>query len=316
MSESEKPRLGVSACLLGEPVRFDGGHKRCRFLLEDCQPFFEFHAMCPEAELGLGIPRPVIQLRRFDADTRLVFSKQRSRDLTDDMADYAAARIQQLPVLDGFVFKKDSPSCGPFRVPVYDDRTGMRERDGVGLFARAFMAAHPDVPVEDEGRLNDKAIRENFLERVYAHYRWRHIADADTNLAAFQAYHRDYKLMLMAKSNSGAKQLGRLVATANRDNLARVRRTYFRQFMALMANRPSPGQHVNVLMHMMGYLKHRLDHHDKVELLNWFESYRQQQVDRVTPLVLLQHHFRRHPHEYIAGQYYFEPYPLQLMQPV
>lgn len=313
MSEHDKPRLGVSACLMGRPVRFDGGHRRCLFL-QQVADFFHFHALCPEVEMGLGTPRPVIQLRRFGDDQRLVFSKQTDRDLTESMQAYAHSTLPRLPVLDGFVFKKDSPSCGPDRVPVYDDHSGMRQRDGQGMFAAAFMRAFPEVPVEDEGRLNDRAIRENFLERVYAHYRWRHIENPDHNLQALQDFHRDYKLMLMAKSNGGAKQLGRLVASANKHNLASLRREYFSGFMQVMKNRPSPGQHVNVLMHMMGYLKQQLDSRDKQELLNWFESYRLQQVDRLTPLVLLQHHFRRHPHVYMAGQHYFSPFPLALMQ--
>ena len=188
MNDCDKPHLGVSACLLGQPVRFDGGHKKSRFLVDDCSRFFQLHPVCPEAELGMGIPRPVIQLRKTERQVKLVFSKNPEHDLTDDMQSFSRQRIKDFDQLDGFVFKKDSPSCGPQRVPVFDDVSGMRQRNGIGIFARSFMQMHPLVPVEDEGRLNDKSIRENFLERVYAHYRWRTIEHAETNLAGFQDF--------------------------------------------------------------------------------------------------------------------------------
>ena len=316
MSDHQKPQLGVSACLLGQKVRFDGGHKTSRFLLDDCSRFFDLHPVCPEVELGLGIPRPVIQLREFEQQVRLVYSKNTDQDLTDDMYAFSEQRIAQFETLDGFVFKKDSPSCGMERVPVYDNVTGMRERKGRGLFAETFMRMNPLVPVEDEGRLNDKSIRENFLERVYAHYRWRHIENPEHNLAGLQDFHQNYKLMLMARSPEGCKQLGQLVAATGRHNLADMRRQYIEKFMQVMQKRPTPGQHVNVLMHILGYLKAGLDGRDKAELLDWFETYRREQVSRVTPLVLLQHHFRHHPNDYMARQYYFSPFPTELMQPL
>lgn len=316
MSDTNQPRLGVSACLLGQPVRFDGGHKYNRFLVEHAARFFQLQPVCPEAELGLGIPRPAIQLREMDRQVRLVYSKNPRQDLSRAMRVFAEQRITEFEQLDGFVFKKDSPSCGLQRVPVVDDATGMRQRKGTGLFAESFRRLHPLLPVEDEGRLQDDAIRENFLERVYAHYRWRQTVAADNRLAALRDFHQGYKLVLMAKSQQGCRQLGQLVARADKHNLADLRRQYLQTFMQLMAKRPTTGQHVNVLMHIMGYLKSRLDSQDKAELLSWFESYRQQQVSRVTPLVLLQHHLRCYPSAYMAGQYYFAPFPTDLMQPV
>lgn len=315
-ASTRKPQIGVSACLMGQPVRFDGGHKRFRFVLEECVEHFDLHPVCPEAELGLGIPRPVIQLRKFDNETRLVYSKNPHIELSQPMREFSHMRIEQLEQLDGFIFKKDSPSCGMERVPVFDNKTGMRQRDGVGIFAETFKTLHPDVPTEEEGRLNDKNIRENFLERVYAHYRWRQIENADANFAGFREYHKNYKLILMAKNAVVYRQLGQLVASVNKHNLVKIRQQYFRKFMQAMAVIPSRGQHVNVLMHILGYLKDKLDSRDKAELLTWFESYRQQQVGRVTPLVLLKHHFVHHPNNYIAEQYYFSPFPAELMQPV
>lgn len=316
MIVENKPQIGVSACLLGQPVRFDGGHKNNRLLVEEFSRLFDLHPVCPEAELGLGIPRPVIQLRRVEQVVRLVQSKAPHNDLTDSMAEFSRHRIADFAELDGFVFKKDSPSCGLERVPVFDDRTGQRERNGIGVFAQAFKQLRPLVPAEDEGRLNDSAIRENFLERVYAHYRWRSIERADENLPAFQSFHRRYKLMLMARSPRGCRQLGQMVARTGKHNLAEMRHAYIALFMQVMEKRPTPGQHVNVLQHVLGYVKHQLNSNDKAELLQWFETYRQQQVSRITPMVLLQHHLRRHPSAYMADQYYFSPFPAELMQPV
>ncbi|TNF38955.1 MAG: DUF523 domain-containing protein, partial [Gammaproteobacteria bacterium] len=184
-SKQDKPVLGVSSCLMGHQVRFDGGHKQCRLLTEQWSQFFEFRTACPEVELGLGTPRPVIQLREIENRIRLVYSKDPSRDITDDMTAYASQRVDAMGILDGYIFKKDSPSCGFDRVAVTHHSTGQKTRDGVGVFAAIFRQKNPLVPVEEEGRLNDRDIRENFLERVYCHYRWRHIPDADRNLKGF-----------------------------------------------------------------------------------------------------------------------------------
>lgn len=306
-----RPVIGVSSCLLGAPVRFDGGHKHYRLITASWSTFFDVKSACPEAEMGLGVPRPALQLRETHNETRLVFSKNPQRDLTSDMEAYATQRIQKLGVLDGYIFKKDSPSCGFERVPVMHESTGQRTREGSGVFARKLMAIHPLVPVEDEGRLYDAAIRENFLERVYCHYRWRH---TETGLQGFTEFHRRHKLMLMARNQQAYRQLGQLVATASKHNLQQVRQVYIHRFMQVMAMRPSHGQHVNVLMHILGYFKRRLDSHDKHELLNWFQAYHSEQVPRITPLAMLRHYLRLHPDPYIAAQHYLAPYPDALLQ--
>lgn len=316
LGRQARPQVGVSACLMGQPVRFDGGHKRSPLLIDTCNNYFDLHTMCPEAELGLGIPRPTIQLRRFEQVVKLVYSKDASNDISEAMRDYAVDKVEGLSHLDGFIFKKDSPSCGMERVPVFDNRTGMRERDGVGMFADVFKTRHPNVPTEEEGRLNDIQLRENFYERVYAHYRWRQLLLSEQPLQRFREFHKNYKLILMARHDASYRQLGRIAASANKHNAQQVMDEYFPLFMKCMSKVPSRGQHVNVLMHILGYLKNRLNTHDKAELLQWFENYRQRQVNRITPLVLLQHHFKHHPNEYMAEQYYFSPFPADLMQPV
>ena len=203
---------------MGRPVRFDGGHKQNRFVLDQCAQHFDLHPVCPEAELGLGIPRPAIQLRSFDDEVKLIFSKKPGSELTSDMRDFSSKRILAMPALDGFIFKKDSPSCGMERVPVFDNKTGMRQRNGTGVFAQAFKQKHADVPTEEEGRLGDIHLRENFLERVYAHYRWRQLDSAANKLHAFREFHKKYKLGLLAKNTIAYRELGQLVASANKKN--------------------------------------------------------------------------------------------------
>ncbi len=317
MSElTAKPQIGVSACLARQAVRFDGGFISNPFVNNECSSFFDIHTTCPEVEMGMGIPRQVIQLRNFDGEIRLVYSKNPEKQITHSMREFSERKLKTLPPLDGFIFKKDSPSCGVFKVPVKDNRSGMRKRNGIGMFAQAFKDKFPQVPTEDEGRLNDKGIRENFLERVYAHYRWRQIDETVNPLQSFREFHKNYKLILMAKDNRTYRELGRIAAGINKNNFAEKKMEYFILFMQTMSKIPSHGHHVNVMMHILGYLKDHLNKKDKIELLEWFETYREDRVSRVTPMMLLQHHFNRHQNDYIADQYYFSPFPRKLMLPV
>jgi uncharacterized protein YbgA (DUF1722 family)/uncharacterized protein YbbK (DUF523 family) len=311
-----KPQIGVSACLASQAVRFDGSFITNQFIKNECASFFDIQTVCPEVELGMGIPRPPIQLRDFDSEIRLVFSKNPDNDITDSMREFSEKKMKSLPALDGYIFKRDSPSCGVYKVPVKSDKTGMRKRDGIGIFAKVFKEQFPLVPTEDEGRLNDNGIRENFLERVFAHYRWRQIDESDNSVKAFRDFHTRYKLILMAKDNVASRQLGRMVATVNKDNFTDIKEQYISLFMQAMTKIPSHGRHVNVMMHILGYLKDHLDRKDKAELLEWFEIYRENRVARVTPMMLLQHHFNTHKNAYISEQYYFSPFPGRLMLPV
>ncbi|HEY9052320.1 MAG TPA: DUF523 and DUF1722 domain-containing protein, partial [Gammaproteobacteria bacterium] len=201
MNKQNKPILGVSSCLMGNNVRFDGGHKQCRLLTDQWAGFFDYIPTCPEADIGLGIPRPVIQLRETNNEIKLVFSRNPSHDLTQPMNDYSVRRIQEMGVLDGYIFKKDSPTCGVERVAVAHESTGQKTRDGMGLFAKKFQEMNPLVPIEEEGRLNDPVIRDNFLERIYCHYRWRNIPDAEHNYHGFIDFHKRHKFMLMSRNH-------------------------------------------------------------------------------------------------------------------
>ena len=305
---SDKPRIGVSACLVGRAVRFDGGHKRDAFISDVLPEYFDLAPVCPEAELGLGVPRPAIQLRRTPDGVRLVTSAT-GDDLSERMEAFTTRRLDALDGLCGFIFKKGSPSCGMERVPVVVGEAGHRARDGVGLFARAFMERYPLVPTEEEGRLHDPVLRANFFERVYALDRWRRIADPERNLAGFQAFHARHKLMLMARDPAAYRELGRLVAATRRADLTAAREAYIERFMTAMARRPNRGGHVNALTHAMGFLKRSLPASDRHELLALFDAYRRREVPLVTPVTLLRHHLRHHASPYLAGQHYLAPCP-------
>ncbi|MBL7004318.1 MAG: DUF1722 domain-containing protein [Gammaproteobacteria bacterium] len=312
---TNKPQIGVSACLASHPVRFDGSFISNAFVKNECSSFFDIHTVCPEVEMGMSIPRQVIQLRDFGDDIQLVYSKNPEHSISDEMRAFSQNKLKQLPQLDGYVFKKDSPSCGVYKVPVKSNKTGMRTRNGIGVFAQEFKKKYPHVPTEDEGRLNDMGLRENFLERVYAHYRWRSIFSAHKPAQAFRDFHKKYKLILMAKNNAAYRQLGRIVSQVNEHNFAQQSEDYIGLFMQAMSKIPSQGHHINVMMHILGYLKNHLDKAEKSELLNWFEIFRAKRVTRITPLMLLQHHFTKHKISYIAEQYYFSPFPNELMLP-
>lgn len=312
--ESKKPKIGVSACLLGHQVRYDGGHKHQRFLTETLSEYFDFMPICPEVDIGLGIPRPTIQIRQINdqGDVRLINPRLEDGDLTEAMQSYAADRVTDLGDLAGYILKKDSPSCGMERVPVVINDSGHRVREGVGFYAKALLNKWPLLPIEEEGRLNDASIRENFFERIYAMLRWRRIENPETNVAGFMAFHAQHKLLIMARGSAHYEDLGQLVAGTTKATLADHRDIYIQRFMGIMAKQPTRGRHVNVMQHILGYFKDKLDSDDKQELLKLFERYRQYEIPLITPLTLLRHHLRRHPDEYLMKQHYLDPYPESL----
>jgi len=310
--QGQRPRLGVSACLLGQSVRFDGGHKNNRFIVNTLSGHIDLEPLCPEIESGMSVPRPAIQLRQVGDEVRLVESKQPDHDLTGQINQYAKARLDSLSHLDGYIFKKDSPSCGVFRVPVVMNEQGYRNREGTGLFARAFMERYPLIPIEEEGRLNDGTLRENFLERVYAYRRWKAVPNAEVSVQGLIEFHARHKFMLMARGSSYYQELGRLVAGVKTADLSQRREAYIHRFMQVMGMTTHRGRQINVLQHIMGYLKDLLTREDKQELLAIFEAYRQSELPLITPITLLRYHLRVHPQPYISRQYYLQPCPDKL----
>jgi len=307
-------RLGVSTCLLGEKVRYDGGHKLDRFLVGTLGRFVEWVPVCPEVEMGLPVPRESMRLEGDPAAPRLVAPRS-GTDHTARMEAWAAARLDELAGegLHGFVFKKDSPSSGLFRVKVYNEH-GMAQRSGTGMFPRAVRARWPLLPLEEEGRLNDLPLRENYIERVFATYRWTSLLDEEPTPGGLVKFHTAHKLTLMAHSPKHYAEMGRLVAKAGTLPWAELSATYGRLLMEGLALLGTRRKHVNVLQHLMGYLKRDLSSEDKQELLGLIEEYRHELVPLIVPLTLLKHHLRRYPvPDWVHQQVYLNPYPKELM---
>ena len=311
-SELAGMRLGVSACLLGAKVRFDGGHKRNRFLLEELGAYFEFVPFCPEVAIGMGTPRPKIRLTGDVQAPRAVGSKDPGLDVTDALQAYSSNTAQRLSGLSGFVFKRDSPTCGMERVRVYSDK-GMPQRNGVGIFARAVQEANPLLPVEEEGRLNDPVLRENFISRVFVFARWQSLRRQGLNKKTLLDFHTRHKLLLMAHSPAVYRELGRMLARLDNAVLETLADRYIGQVMQVLKLQASRKRHVNVLQHLLGYLRKRVDAASRADLVEVIDSYRRGVVPLVVPITLLQHYFRREPHSWISRQVYMNPHPRELM---
>jgi uncharacterized protein YbgA (DUF1722 family)/uncharacterized protein YbbK (DUF523 family) len=306
-------RVGISTCLLGENVRFDGGHKHDPFLTETLGHFFEWVPVCPEVEIGLGTPRESLRLIGTPESPRLVAPRS-GKDHTETMQRYTAGRVEKLAAsgIHGYVLKKDSPSCGMLRVRVYGD-SGMAVRTGRGLFADALLRRFPLLPVEEEGRLHDPALRENFIERVFALHRWQGFLKTKPRPKDLVAFHTGQKLTLMAHNPAHYQKLGQLVAKAGRAPLAETLAAYGGTLMEGLGVRATTKKHANVLYHLAGYLKDALDAGDKAELVERIEDYRKGLVPLIVPLTILAHHFRRHPNPWVGEQTYLNPYPAELM---
>jgi uncharacterized protein YbgA (DUF1722 family)/uncharacterized protein YbbK (DUF523 family) len=305
-------RLGVSACLLGAKVRFDGGHKRNRFIIEELGAHFEFVPFCPEVAIGMGAPRPPIRLVGEVQAPRAVGSRDDSLDVTDALREYSATTAARLGGVCGFVFKKDSPSCGIERVKVYSN-TGMPHRDGSGIFARAVQEANPLLPVEEEGRLNDPGLRENFISRVLVYARWQALRRQPLSKKGIIDFHTRHKLLLLAHSPSAYRELGGLLARLDNASLDALADRYIERLMQVLKTQASRKRHVNVLQHLLGYLRKQVDDANRADLANVIDDYRRGLVPLVVPVTLLQHHFRRNPNPYISRQVYLNPHPRELM---
>lgn len=305
-------KMGISSCLLGNEVRHDGGHKRNTYVMSALSEYFSFRPFCPEVAIGLGVPRPTIRLSKIENHIRLVGTKDPDMDLTDDMNRWSENAMNGMDDLSGFILKSNSPSCGMERVRVYDSN-GMPSRDGTGLFARVLMQNNPALPVEEEGRLNDPVLRENFIERVFVYYRWQKMVEDGFSVSDLMAFHQQHKFILLAHNEQEYRKLGPLIAAVNRNNLEHTAEEYLVRMMTCMKSRASRKRHTNVLMHVMGYLKKKINSDDKKELIEILDNYRLGKVPLIVPITLMKHHLRVYPDEYISSQYYMAPYPEELM---
>ncbi|NOT12659.1 MAG: DUF523 and DUF1722 domain-containing protein [Methylococcaceae bacterium] len=304
----KKIPIGISSCLLGQNVRFDGGHKRDAYITGTLSQYFEFHPFCPEMGIGLGAPRPTLRLEKSDDAVRCTGVKDKSIDVTKPLRDYAAQNHLQFAALCGYILKKDSPSCGMEKVKVYANE--IPHRNGVGVYAEELMRQNPILPVEEEGRLGDPGLRENFIQRVYVLYRWKLMLAAGLDAQSLTRFHARHKLIIM--SHEDYRDLGQLLASVSKENVQAIADQYILLLMKKLRRVASRKNHVNVLQHIQGYLKKELSADDKSELCELIETYRRGEVPLIVPLTLLKHHFRKCPDPYIDESYYMSPYPQEL----
>ena len=305
----KKIPIGISSCLLGELVRYDGSHKRDAYINGTLTHYFDFRPYCPEVAIGLGIPRPTIHLVKLDNEIRCVGVKDPELDVTDRLKEYATSQQAFHADLCGYILKKDSPSCGMERVKVYSGNH-QPNREGFGIYAHIMMQNNPLLPVEEEGRLGDPGLRENFIQRVYVLHRWKQLVAEGITPTKLTHFHARHKLIIM--SHADYREMGQLLSRINKDNLLEIAEQYILLLMTTLKSIVTRGQHVNVLQHIHGYLKKELITDDKAELCELIERYRSGEIPLIVPLTLLKHHFRKSPDTYIEESYYMSPYPQEL----
>ncbi len=306
-------RLGISRCLLGEEVRFDGGHRRAAFLTEVLGQYVEWVPVCPEVEAGLGTPREEMRLVGDPQDPRLVTIKS-GTDHTRALETMTTNRVEELKELglSGYVFKKGSPSCGVERVRIYNEH-GQASQNGVGLFARAFIEEFPLIPVEEEGRLCDPTLRENFIERVFCYRRWQDLVQSGVTKQALVQFHTIHKYLLLAHNPQQCEVLGRLVGQAHQHRPKELAYRYGELFMKTLAVKATVRKHVHVLQHILRYFKEQLGAHEKAELLDMIGDYHHGLTPLIVPLTLIKHYVQIFGVSYIRDQVYLNPHPIEVM---
>ena len=309
----KKPLIGISKCLLGENVRYDGGHQLDRFLRDTLGQYVDFVAVCPEVECGLNIPREAMRLVDVDGAIRLM-TRKTNIDMTDRMEKWMAGRLKELRHLPlcGFIFKAKSPSSGLKRIKIYTDKGGVRH-DGIGVFANGFTQAFPLVPVEEDGRLHDAKLRDNFIERIFVMQRWHSMTAEKKSLGILMKFHERHKYLLMAHCSKTLKTLGAMLATGKKQQLNALYGSYFDQFITAMQLIATVKKNTNVLHHIMGYFKKNLAADEKAELVEIIERYHSGLVPLIVPITLLNHYVRKYQPKYLLDQVYLTPHPMELM---
>jgi len=307
-----KIKVGISSCILGNPVRWNAGHKLDKYLTHTLGQFVDYVPVCPEVEVGLGVPRESMRLVGDPEQPRLITFKSKA-DHTDRMVRWARKRVKALEKEDlcGFIFKSDSPSSGMIRVKVYNDK-GMPHKVGVGIFAREFMNHFPSIPVEDDGRLNNPQIRENFIQQIFTMKRWRDANRGRRAMGKLVAFHTQNKLLLLSHSQRHYRLMGKLVAQGKQLPMGDLYHQYQNLLLDALKLKTTIKKNINVLQHLMGYFKKQLSGDEKQELLETFEHYRQQQVPLIVPITLINHYVRKYQQPYLKDQTYLHPHPLEL----
>ena len=311
VTESQKIPVGISSCLLGENVRYNGGHKRSRTALNLLGSVFEYSGFCPEVAIGLGVPRETIHIADIDGEHRVVGSKTESADHTEALFDYGLKVGKLSQVFSGYILMKNSPSCALYSAKVQRNGHPMPGKFA-GIFVRGLQQENPLLPCEEEGRLNDPVLRENFVAAVYAYHDWRINFVPNASPKALVAFHSRYKYLLMAHSQQGYKKLGQLVANLSVPSFQELIEEYISGFMGALKKPVSRKGHVNVLFHILGYLRDELQGDVRQELADVIESYRKGHVNLSVPATMLNHYLKRYGSEYINEQAYLKPYAEEL----
>ncbi|MCS4285946.1 uncharacterized protein YbgA (DUF1722 family)/uncharacterized protein YbbK (DUF523 family) [Pseudomonas sp. BIGb0278] len=313
MNASAKPRIGISACLLGENVRYNGGHKASELCLSAFEAHFDWVPLCPEVAIGLGIPRDPIRLVGDPQQPEVVATRNPGANYSAPLRAYGEQMADEIGDVCGYIFMQKSPSCGLERVKVYQDNGHPALKGGRGAYADAFCARRPDLPVEEEGRLHDPVLRENFISRVYAYADWQQQLAAGLSRGALVSFHSRYKYLLMANNPKAYRELGRMLGSMRKDaDPQQIGAQYFSLLMQALRRPANRGTHCNVLLHLSGYLRDALDQGDRAELQQVIGQYQQGIVPLVVPMTLLKHHLRVHPDPYLSQQAYLQPHPESL----
>lgn len=308
----DRIKLGVSTCLLGENVRWNGGHARSRFITDTLARYVDFVPVCPEVEAGFPVPRETFRLTGDPENPRLVTTKS-GVDHTQRMEQWARRRVDELSKenLCGFIFKKDSPNSGLMRVKVYND-SGMPVKQGVGLFARAFTVKFPRIPVEEDGRLNDPLLRENFIEQIFTLKRWREALSRKNTMGNLVDFHTRHKLLILSHSPVHYREMGKLVAAGKSLPPATLYDRYEEHLTQALRLKATVKKNSNVLLHLLGYFKNELSGDEKQELIELIEQYRREVVPLIVPVTLVNHYVRKYRQPYLEQQFYLKPHPIEL----
>lgn len=312
MHSIDKICVGVSACLVGEKVRYDGGHKHDRFITDTLGKFFSYVRVCPEVECGLPVPREAMHLAGDIDDPRLV-TVRTGIDHTARMQGWSREKLDDLErsALSGFIFKSKSPSSGMRGVKVYRG-SGQPVYSGTGLFAAAFMKRFPLIPVEDDGRLHDPGLRENFIERVFVYRRWQELIENGCTAADLIEFHTRHKYLIMAHSPKHLTTLGKMVADIRDKDTEKIA-LYCSTLLEGLRFVATITKNTNVLYHVMGYFKRDLDHVEKEELLEIIDRYRRGLIPLIVPVTVLNHYTLKYNQSYLKKQHYLNPHPVELM---
>jgi uncharacterized protein YbgA (DUF1722 family)/uncharacterized protein YbbK (DUF523 family) len=310
--EKRAIHVGLSACLAGIEVRYNGGHSQSRFCLDTLSAYFKFETFCPEVAAGFPVPRPTMRLVGDPINPKLTYSDNENEDLTDKLLNAINPQIEGLDHLDGYVVMKNSPSCGYKRVKVYQANGHPHSIRRQGIFTEKLQDKYPLLPIEEEGRLNDPRLRENFILRVYAHSHFRHEVLSNVSLNNLLKFHSRYKYTLMAHSPLLYKELGQMLANVGDTSLDCICHKYFELFMHALAEPASVKNHANTLLHILGYLKKSVSSESRINIASVIDKYRNKKLALITPLTLLSHYIDQHGSQYIKDQRYLCPYPESL----